>query len=368
MSHSPMSGIATEMPNPPLVVVEPVEERVLADRLVALEVDVLVDGHLVDLDQRAAEVLHVVERAGLHQRLDHPLVADERGHLAHEVVEVEVAALLRARRHDRRHHVGADVADRGEPEPDVGADGGERRLRLVDVGRQHLDLHPATLVEVDRHLVLVVLHRGEERRHVLRRVVRLEVGGPVRDEAVRRGVGLVEGVVGERHQGVPQRLDRAVGVAVGLHPLGEGDVLGVEHLLLLLAHRPAQQVGLSEAVARELAGRLHDLLLVDDQAVGLAEDLGQRLRELGVDRRDVLLAVLAERVVGVAVDAHRPGPVERQHRGDVLEAVGLHQPQQAAHRAAVELEDPERVAGAEQRVGRRRRRAAGPRAPASRRG
>ena len=77
------------MPKPLLVVVEAAEQRVLADRLVALDVDVLVDGLLVDRDQRPPLVLHVVEGAGLDQRLDHPLVADQRRDLLEEVVEVE---------------------------------------------------------------------------------------------------------------------------------------------------------------------------------------------------------------------------------------------------------------------------------------
>ena len=83
-----------------VVVVEAAEQRVLADRLVALDVDVLVDGRLVDRHQRPPPVLHLVERAGLDQRLDDPLVADQRRDLLHEVVEVDEAALLLARRDD----------------------------------------------------------------------------------------------------------------------------------------------------------------------------------------------------------------------------------------------------------------------------
>ena len=71
------------------------------------------------------------------------------------------------------------------------------------------------------------------------------------------------------------------------------------------------------ALPRRVAGELlrdrHDLLLVDDQAVGRAEDRVERLDHLGlqlalelrVDRDDLLLAVLAQRVVGVRVGAHR---------------------------------------------------------------
>ena len=53
------------------------------------------------------------------------------------------------------------------------------------------------------------------------------------------------------------------------------------------------------------------------------------------------------------VDAHRAGAVERQGRGDILEVVRLHHPQQGTQTAAVELEDAEGVAAAEQLVGGR---------------
>ena len=95
------------------VVVEAAEQRVLPDRLVALDVGVLVDGGLVDRDQGAAAVPERVERARLDQRLDHPLVADQRRDLVQEVGEVGEAALLAARRDDRVDDVDADVADRG---------------------------------------------------------------------------------------------------------------------------------------------------------------------------------------------------------------------------------------------------------------
>ena len=159
-----------------------------------------------------------------------------------------------------------------------------------------------------------------------------------------------------------------VGVAVRPHPVGERHELRVQDLLLLLAHRPAQEVGLAQGVAGDLLRDRHHLLLVDDQAVGRVQDLRERLLQLGVDRGDLLPPVLAQRVVRVAVGAHRAGPVERQHRRDVLEVVRPHQPQQRAHRPAVELEHPQRVASAEQRVASPGRPAAGPPAPARSRG
>jgi hypothetical protein len=52
--------------------------------------------------------------------------------------------------------------------------------------------------------------------------------------------------------------------------LGHGD-------RVLLAHGPAQHVGAPERVAGDDLRRLHDLLLVDHHAVGLAADLLEEL-------------------------------------------------------------------------------------------
>ena len=51
---------------------------------------------------------------------------------------------------------------------------------------------------------------------------------------------------------------------------------------------------------------------------------------------DGLLAMLAGDVVGNV--GHRAGPVEGDDGGDVLEACGLHLPEQLTHRPALQLE------------------------------
>ena len=141
-----------------------------------------------------------------------------------------------------------------QAEADVLADGGEVGDRLVDVRGQHLDAELAALGQVDGGLVLVVADRGEQRGHVLGRVVGLEVGGPVRDQSVAGGVRLVERVTGEGQHDVPERLDRLVGVLVAEQPGVEVLELLGQDLFLLLAHRAAQQVGAAERVAGQLGG------------------------------------------------------------------------------------------------------------------
>ena len=125
------------------------EQRVLPDRLVALDVDHRVDGLLVHQHQALARVLEGVEGARLDQRLDHPLVAHDEGDLAQEIGEPAELALGLAGRDDRLDHVAAHVADCGQAEPDVRAHRGERGHRLVDVGRQYLDAHPAALAQIE---------------------------------------------------------------------------------------------------------------------------------------------------------------------------------------------------------------------------
>ena len=120
------------------------------------------------------------------------------------------------------------------------------------------------------------------------------------------------------------------------------------HLLLdLLAHGAPKQVGLAEREAGEHLGDLHHLLLVDDDAVGLAEDR----RDHVVQALDALAPVLA---VHIGVDVvHRARAVQRHDGDDVLEAVGLELPERIAHALTFELEHADRVALLQQRERRR---------------
>ena len=97
------------------------------------------------------------------------------------------------------------TADR--PVPDLRLAARRRRevlFGLVHVGRQHLEPHQPARVQVERLAVLVVADARQDRRHVLDRVVRLQVRGLVRDVAVRARVRGVEPVVGERLHQVEQ--------------------------------------------------------------------------------------------------------------------------------------------------------------------
>ena len=86
---------------------------------------------------------------------------------------------------------------------------------------------------------------------------------------------------------------------------------------------------------------LHDLFLIDHDTVGLG---GVAIHDL-VDIGNSVLAVLAPVVVGDEV--HRPRTEQGVGGDEILEAVGLHLHQQAAHAGGFKLEDAGGVAAAE---------------------
>jgi hypothetical protein len=113
----------------------------------------------------------------------------------------------------------------------------------------------------------------------------------------------------------------------------------------LLSHRPPQQIGFAQRIAREQLRRLHDLFLVDDDP----KSFSQYRLELGVNVVRLLQAVLA-RAVRWNV-CHRARPIERDQRNDVLEAIRPHVEQRTPHALAFQLEDTDRFGTCEQCIG-----------------
>ena len=290
-------------------------------------------------------------RQHLHRPLADPAQVDARG----EVEEPVERPALGAGGGDQPHRLDPDALQRPERVDDPAVRDAEGRARAVHAGRDHPDAEPVHLLLVGPELVgqvdVAVHHRG----HELDRVVRLQPGGLVADHAVGGGVALVEAVVGELVEQVPDLLGLGLAHAVRLGAVEEQRLLRVHLGLDLLAHRPAQQVGAAEAEARQLAGDLHHLLLVDDDALRLVEDR--------VDRRVQRLPRLAP-VLDVAElrdVLHRPGPVERDQRDDVLDAGRLELAQRGAHARAFHLEHRDRAGRRIDLVGLARRRAGSPR-------
>ena len=330
------------------------EERHDSGIVFAAALERAIDDLFVGEEQPLASVAHRVEGAGLDEGLQGPLVQDLGVDPLAEVVEVDEGAGSLPFGHDEGDQGLAHVAHGGQSEGDgprtvaPGADGafargevrGELGQRAVDVGDLDLDAEGPALAEVDGGLVLVVLDRGQQAGQVLDRVVGLQPGGLIGDEPVAVGVGLVEGVVGEGLDDVEEGRAERLAVAGGYATFDELDAFFGNESPVLLAARLAQIVGLGERVPGELLGHPHDRLLVDHEAVGVGQDVG----EVRVFVGDRLAAVLAVGVVPVHVGRHGAGAVQGDQGGDVVERGGGERAHERAHGPALELEHAHGVA------------------------
>ena len=151
---------------------------------------------LIEHEQHAAaRIARRIERAGANQALQDATRDVLRIDALCDIPDRDEPPVRLARLDDRPHGVLADVLDGTQPEANLALDDREIALRRVDIGWQHLKTHRLALGHVERHFVFGVHHRRDQRRHVLGRIVGLEVGRAVRDQGVAGGVSLVEGVL-----------------------------------------------------------------------------------------------------------------------------------------------------------------------------
>ena len=242
--------------------------------------DGLVDpGEETGAPRRHRSVGQRVERAGLDQAFEHPLVDQPLVDvLAQREQRIDAAELLAHVEH-RQDRPLADVLHRAQAEADALLLDGEGQLARVDVGRQDRNAEIAALAEIHRQLVGVGRFDGQQRRHEVPREVRLEIAGLVGDPGVGRRMRLVEAVAGEELHQVENLGGLLLVDAVGARPRHEGLALLGHDLGVLLAHGLAQHVGLAHREPGQDRGDAHDLFLVGDDAVGVAEDR-RELRQL----------------------------------------------------------------------------------------
>ena len=262
-----------------------------------------------------------IEHAAQDQSL-HDLAVDDLEVVADQEIHVSgVISPCPALGHDSFHRGGTHVLDARKAVDYPAVADRELRLREVDVRRQDLDTHRAGLADVLRELVRGVDFVGQVGGHELRGIVGFEIGGVVGQQGIGGSMGLVEAVAGKGHQEIEDPFGGPCIVSLGGGPLEELDLLSGHYLRLLLAHRPPEDVRLTEGKPRHLPGDLHDLLLVHDHPVGLLEDrleLRQRIHDrlapaLGI--AELVDELHGSRAVqGVQGDqvrnGFRPGPLE----------------------------------------------------------
>ncbi len=145
--------------------------------------------------------------------------------------------------------------------------------------------------------------------------MRLQISGLIGDGPIGRGMALVEAVLGEQHHLVEQLIGHLLVNAAFRCPLHEDAAMLLHLSHLLLTHGPTKKIGLSQGIPRQILRDAHDLLLVNHDSVGLAEN---RLKDL-VSEINRLTSMLAVDELGNQSGIQRSGPVQGEDRGDVLQ-------------------------------------------------
>ena len=157
--------------------------------------------------------------------------------------------------------------DRAQTETDAVFMHGKITTRFVDIWWQYGNLHIADFIDILDDLVGVLHVLSKQCGHEFQRVMGLEIGCLVSNIGICCRVGLIKTILGELRHLVEYCLS-LLRVKLVLFGAVKEDFLLFGHLIgLLFAHGSTQQVGGTEGVVAEHLSDLHDLFLVNDDAV-----------------------------------------------------------------------------------------------------
>ena len=231
------------------------------------------DIHAHKLLAGTAQTVHC---AGFDKMLDGPLVDFLIRHTGDEIFQIGVRSPRPALRDDRLDHRPAHALDGRQRIADLVAGHGKTALPLINVRRQDLDAHAAAGHDILRHLIRIVDHRSQKRRHKFHRMIVFQISRLVSHHRVTCRVGLVKGIAGKiRHlvkNVVGCLLVNAV-VDAAFNPLlliavDEILPLLLHHRCLFLGHGPTHQVASPQGITGQIPHDLHHLLLVHNTPVG----------------------------------------------------------------------------------------------------
>ena len=292
------------------------------------------------LQERPSLVAQGVEGPGADEAFHRAAVQLLPVQAAAEFVKGGKGAVCLPLRHDGVDKSAANALDRDETEADVLPRYGKIRVRLVHIRRQQLYAHALALGDILRHLPGGIEHAGEKRRHILPGPVAFHPCRAIAYDGVGYRVGLVEGIGGKVEDlvvnavgdGFRHPVCHAAGDAAGLVAMDERLPLRVDDGVLFFRHGAADHVCLAEGEARKPSEYLDDLLLIDDAAVGDGQDRLKKRVLVG----NLLRVHRAFQKAGDGV--HRPGTVQRDDGGDILNALWPQPHRDARHASGFQLE------------------------------
>ena len=265
-----------------------------------------------ELRPRPAEGIH---RTAFDKAFQHLAVQNMVIDAAAEIAERRKGPVFFPARDDGLDDDVADAFDCRKAEAYGAVFDGKHGYTGVDVRCQHLDAVTAAFRNVIADLADIVDKAGHRRRHEFRPVVRLQIRRLPGDVGVGRRVGFIEAVAGEVYHEIKDLVGNVVGNAIFLRPGQKALPLGFQDRFLLLAHGPTQQICLSQREAAHDGSDLHDLFLIQDNAVRVLQNRLQQGMKIG----DFLFAVTALNEILYHAAAQRPRTVQGDEGNHVFE-------------------------------------------------
>ncbi len=213
----------------------------------------------------------------------------------------------------------------------------KRHLRIIDAGRQDFDAKAFDLLLENRKFFGVVHIKRHQRGHEFDRIIRLEIRCLIRHQRIGRRVRFVKAIGCELGD-----LIKDVGRLPAWHPVlfrpvNKQRALQFHFLGDLFTHRTTQKVCTAKRIARHRLGKLHDLFLIDHDAIGFFEDrLQHRVHVIRLFQTMLTCDVMRDIV-------HRPRTIQRHDRDDIFNRIGLKPAQNILHALGFKLEHTDRL-------------------------
>ena len=269
-------------------------------------------------EARTVEVDKRVETACIGHILQTLTVYNSVVYTLHKVVNRLISAILLSLLNNALRCRLANALDGCQAKANIALlVGRELHLRLIDIGAKHRNTHTLALGHIGRNLLNIIKVTAQYRCHILRWIVRLDIGCLVGNPRITSGVRLIEGVRSKLLPVGPNLLQHLLIVAIGLTT---SDKLGfklVKLRLNLLTHRLTQGIRLASCEVTQQSREKHHLLLIDRNTIGILQ-ISLHNGDIVDDR---FAPVLTVDKVGNIV--HRARSIESIHRNQILECRGL---------------------------------------------
>ena len=180
------------------------------------------------------------------------------------------------------HRLNTDIFQRAKPIDQRALGHVKPCLRAIHTRGDVGEIEPfAHLIKIDRQLICEMQITIHNPGHKLNRMIGLEPSGLIAHHRIGGRMGFVKAIVGEFIEQIPGRFG-----GFFIHPIVRraGQKLGpfrVHRLLDFFAHGAAQQIGAPQRIARHLTRNFHHLLLVNNNALRLIQDMiDRRMQQL----------------------------------------------------------------------------------------